>query len=83
MSKITFSKHAIIQLKERNVSRDQIKESFRSPDKIIKQSPNRFRLLKIVQKQGKDYLLVIVFERKRSSDEIITAFITSKVKKYL
>ena len=83
MQKIVFSKHARFQLKERNISEREVKESFKNPDRIIKQRPNRFRLLKVIRKQDKDYLLIIVFERKKSSDEIITAFITSKVKKYL
>lgn len=83
MRRIIFSKHARSQLKERNISEQEVKDSFKNPDKIVKQSSNRFRLVKIVQKHNKNYTLIIVFERKRTLDEIITVFLTSKIKKYL
>jgi len=83
MRKITFSKHARFQLKERNIPEQEVKDSFERSDKVIKQAPGRFRLIKVIQRFNKEYLLVVVFERKEFSNEVITVFITSKIKKYL
>ncbi|HBT81742.1 TPA: hypothetical protein DEB04_03425 [Candidatus Giovannonibacteria bacterium] len=83
MPKITFSAHARYQLKERNLSEREVKRALRNPDKIYKQSANRFRAIKMSRKQGKGYLVVVVYETINSTQEIITVFITSKIKKYL
>ena len=83
MPKIIFSKHARYQLKERNISEREIRKSIENPDKILKQSPQRFRLIKEIKRAGRSYILIVIFEQKNSFKEIITAFITSKVKKYL
>lgn len=83
MSKIIFSKHAHYQLKERNISQKEIRKSFENPDQVIKQSVKRFRLIKEVKRGGKNYLLVVIFEQRNSSKDVITAFITSKIKKYI
>lgn len=81
--KISFSTHALWQLKERNLTRIQIITVIRSPDKITKQAEIRFRAVKKFQKLRKKFLLVVVYDKYNSNVEIVTAFITSKIYKYL
>lgn len=83
MPKITFSKHARYQLRERNIPRKKVVDSFKNPDKIVKQSDKRTRLVKEIERAGKKYLLIIIFDQKDSIKEVITVFITSKIRKYL
>jgi hypothetical protein len=83
MKGVVFSTHARHQLKERRILPKEVRETLRNPDKIIQQPANRFQALKLFQKSGKVYLLIVVYEKKGNSVEVITAFITSKVRKYL
>ena len=81
--KIVFSKHTIYQLKERNIPIKEIRKYLKNPDKIIKQYSNRFRALKKLKILDKNYLLIIIFDKINSNIEIVTAFRTSKIRKYL
>ena len=80
---IIFSKHALYQLKEREISKEEVILALLNPDKIISQIDQRFKALKIVKRKRKKFLLVVVFEKTNSKKIIITAFLTSKIKKYL
>ena len=80
---ISFSGHAQYQLKERHIAQHEVIEIVRNPDKIIQQSSSRFCVFKITAKQEKTYLLVVIYDHANSSIEIVTAFYTSKIKKYL
>mgnify|MGYP001602231423 FL=1 len=81
--RLIFSNHALEQIKERNLSRDKVKEIVRKPDKIIQQSYVRFRAIRLLRRRKKSYLMIVVYDEKNSTKEIITAFITSKIRKYL
>lgn len=83
MGKIAFSKHAIFQMQERNLSEKEIMMAILDPDKIVRESFQKFQALKIIERKGKRYLLVVVLRNENSSKKIITAFLTSKIKKYL
>lgn len=83
LMRISFSNHALWQLKERNLTRIQIIAAIRSSGKVTKQAENRFRAVKKLQKLRKKNLLVVVYDRYNSNIEIVTAFITSKINKYL
>jgi len=80
---IVFSKHALYQLKEREISKEEVVLAFLNPNKIISQTNQRFKALKIVKRKRKKFLLIVVFEKANSKKIIITAFLTSKIKKYL
>lgn len=80
MLNITFTKHAIVQLKIRAISQAEIRLALISPDKIIKQTDSRCRAIKKMERR---YALVIIYEQDGDKIEIITAFKTSKINKYL
>ncbi|TRZ77168.1 DUF4258 domain-containing protein [bacterium] len=81
--KIIFSEHAKNQLKERNIAEIRVIEAITFPDKIVKQVNQRMQAVKIYTIQSKKYLLIVVFEQTNTVKTIITAFITSKIRKYL
>jgi hypothetical protein len=69
-----WTDHILLQLKERNLSKDAIENALRNPDGKIPGSKNRMVYHKLIS--GK--LLRIITE----GDLLITAYITDKVSKY-
>lgn len=83
MLKITFSDHAIYQMKERNLKEKLIKSALRNPDKTVLQFNFRKRAYRRFKYRHKNYLLIVIYEEQSSNKKIITAFVTSKTNKYL
>lgn len=83
MLKLQFTKHAKYQLSYRNISRKNIVKTISKPDRVIEQSAVRKKALKIVKKGAKMYVMVVVYEQSGNTAAVITAFLTSKLKKYL
>lgn len=83
MLKITFSDHAIYQMRERNIKEKLIKLALDKPDKITLQFNFRKRAYKRFKYRHKNYLLIVVYEEQSSNKKVITAFVTSKTNKYL
>lgn len=79
---IAFTDHAIHQMKERGISKESIIEASRRADAVIIQENNRRQAVKLFTAGKKHYCLVVIYEQKRFSKKIITAFITSKIRKY-
>ena len=80
---VTFSKHAMQQLQERNLSRAEVSLTVRRPQKIIEQVSGRFQAVRALYRQGKRYLLVVVYEKNNAHATVVTAFLTTKFKKFL
>jgi hypothetical protein len=78
---IKFSKHAEQQLKERNIDPELIQETLENPEQIITAGKNRNFAQRIYQRQGRDFLLRVIFS-EQGNPEIITMYWTSKVSKY-
>lgn len=81
--KIRFSEHALHQLKERKLSKAEVEHAIREPEKVIAQSSYRYCAIKPIRKHKKDYLLIVIYDETADQKEIVTAFITSKIEKYL
>ena len=81
--KIIFSKHAIFQIQERNLSELEIISTISYPDKIILQSQQKFQAIKLINQNHKKYLIIVVYRQKNSFKKVITAFLTTKIEKYL
>ncbi|MEK7629025.1 MAG: DUF4258 domain-containing protein [Patescibacteria group bacterium] len=80
---IYFTDHARYQFKERNISLAEVDRTVRRPDKILKQLSGRIRAVRRFKKQRKVYALVAVYEVRKHRIEVVTVFLTSKIKKYL
>jgi len=67
----------------REISEEAVSEAVRSPDRIVFQNDQRTRCVKYQTIEKKEKLLVVVVEKSDAGTLIITAFLTSKVHKYL
>ena len=81
--RIIFSDHARAQMNERNLTQEAILRAMGNSDKIVRQSGNRFAAQKLIQKNGKKYLLIVVYDEIGDTREVVTSFLTTKFKKYL
>lgn len=81
--KIIFSDHARAQMSERNIREDAILRAMGNPDKITRQDGNRFVAQRLIHKDGKKYLLIVVYDEREDTREVVTSFLTTKFKKYL
>lgn len=80
---VVFSEHALRQLMERNLSRAEVSLTVRRPQKVVRQASGRFQALRVLYRQSKRYLLIVIYEKEDARARIITAFLTTKSKKYL
>lgn len=81
--KIIFSEHARYQMLERNISEEEIISTLLAPNKIIKQTEEKIQAVKIIKQNRKKYLMVVIYREINSGKKVITAFLTTKFKKYL
>lgn len=74
-------------MKERSISKNDIEQACRFPDKVEYSSisKNRFLVKKVYFNSllKKDHLLMVVCEQEKHSLSIITVIDTSKISKYL
>lgn len=80
---IVFTDHARQQLKERNISESRVIMCLRKPEKIVREQGIRFRALKTIRTNSRHRLLVVAYDEGGQMKKVVTAFITSKIKKYL
>lgn len=77
---VVFSNHALYQLSERGISDNEVKSALINPDKIVQQAENRFQAVSRIDYK---YALVVIYDESHDKREIVTAFKTSKLSKYL
>ena len=80
---VVFTTHAIQQLKERGISKSFVADSIKTVSVIKKQSDGRFQYIKTYKEKQKAFLLIVIIEESEGELSVITAFKTSKIKKYL
>lgn len=76
---IQFTKHALKQIKIRNLEKADINATLSDPDKTLEDRFHNF----IAQKRIGNYLLRVVYLKEKDTKIIITAYKTSKFKKYI
>ena len=76
--KIVYTLHALERLRQRGITREQVEQCIRESDKTEK-----LEGLHEFIKRLNDKVLVVIFKESGGRIIIITAFKTSKVKKYL
>lgn len=81
--KIVLSDHARYQMRVRNLQVKDIRRAMKKPDGSILQPDGRIQVVKEETRSGKQYLIVVVFEVEKDVSTVVTAFRTSKIKKYL
>lgn len=83
MLNVVLTNHAIQQLKERRISKKFIITSIKKADIVKRQSDGRFQYIKAFEEKRKPFLLVVIIEKSVMELSVITAFKTSKIKKYI
>ena len=76
-----FSRHAERQLKERNIKPELVQETLENPEQVVAAGKNRKIAQRTYRRQGKDFLLRVVYSEK-DEPELVTMYWTSKVPKY-
>lgn len=81
--KIVFSNHARLQMKERCLNEFQVLRAVEHPHYGVKQSPTRTKIVSIITRKKKRYAMIVVYDQVGNEKEIVTTFLSSKLKKYL
>ena len=80
--KPVFSKHALAQMEQRDITKDRILTVITSPDTMTKQGNDILIYSKLVNDDIKDYLYRVFVNHLKEPELVITACKTSKIKKY-
>ena len=75
--KIEYTGYAEMKIRKRGLSKEQIENAIKNPDKILEGEEGR----KIAQKSISGYLLRVVFEHHGNTYKVITAYY-SKPERY-
>jgi hypothetical protein len=79
--RVKFTKHSLEQIERRRISKKLIKRfinNFNANDSIKAEN-----IIKIINKVSKSKLLIIICIFTPTECRIVTAYLTSKIKKYL
>ncbi len=77
--KVNFSYHAINRMKERGITKKEVIDTLKSPDKYELRG-DTFANMKMRKNK---HLLIVVFKRLVNGYKVIIVIDTSKVEKYL
>lgn len=80
---IQFSDHAEIQMNERNIDKLMVLETLKNPLQIFSSKNNRRIAQKIFKIEDKDFLLRVIYEDFDNIIKVITAYLTTKIKKFV
>lgn len=76
---LIYTKHVLIRMKIRNISHLEIEETLKTSNQILKDDFGNH----IVQKTFGKYLIRVFYRLENQNTVIITAYRTSKFKKYI
>ena len=74
--------HARFQMGRRGISEEELGRVLRDPEEILEVCPHRFVYQSRLRRRGKVYLLRVVVDVGTKVPEVVTAYLTSKVRKY-
>ena len=82
MEKIEFSEYAGLQAQERKIEKQDILDTIKSPGQVLLGRKGRKIAQKKLNREGEKGLLRVIYEEKTDTQVVITAYWTSKIKKY-
>ncbi|WP_338824223.1 hypothetical protein MHOCP_23320 [Moorella humiferrea] len=80
--KLRYTAHAEKQIMERKLAKKLVEETINNPEQTILQGHNVLIYQKVYQERGKEYLLRVAVKLSDDSQVVLTAYRTSKIKKY-
>ena len=82
MGKVIFSKHAIAQMENRDISMETVLKVLENPNEIITSGDQIIYQSIIVLNNTKEYLVRIIVNSIKVPNMVITVYKTSKIQKY-
>ena len=82
MEQFIFSKHAIAQMENRNISMETVLKVLKNPNEIIISGDQIIYQSIIVLNNTKEYLVRIIVNSIKVPNMVITVYKTSKIQKY-
>jgi hypothetical protein len=82
MPAIDFTDYSRMQMLERELSEDLVRQAFAEPDEIVMGDRDRKVVHKRLGPAFRNHLLRVVFEEADDRWLVITVYVTSKVEKY-
>lgn len=79
MDKVIFTKHALDRMEERDISKTEVYDCFRNPDRSCKKDG---KVLSMKLRQNAQ-VLIVVYEQKKSIKVVISVISSSNIRKYL
>ena len=79
---IKFSSHALFQIQERRIPKEEVERVIKNPEKVIRKSKYRYIAQGKTKFNGTTFLLRVVYDKINSEKEIVTVYRTSKLEKY-
>ena len=80
--RIIYSSHAEEQLKERDISKQQINIILNQPQQVLAAKKGRKIAQSIVKLERIEFLVRIIYIEKMDCYEVVTVYKTTKIKKY-
>jgi hypothetical protein len=75
---IKYIPHALARMEERGIPKELVEDTLKHPDKVIEGYLGR----KVAQKNINGKVVRIIYEEDGENIVVVTAYITSKLKKY-
>jgi hypothetical protein len=84
MEKINFSDHALFQMNRRDISESEVVGVIQNPELTVEVRPGRVVFQSLLMKGApvKAFLLRVFVDVRKSGDEVVTVYRTSKIDKY-
>ena len=79
---VRFTPYAEARVRRRKLSREQVRQVAENPDQIIDEDDRRVAQSRFVDSTGREYILRVVYETEGEDKLVVTAYRTSKVRKY-
>lgn len=77
-----LTSHLLQQAGRRGLSLDRVRDALAEPDSIGELRPGRFVAQKAFEEEGRTYLLRVIVDVDRQPPEAVSAYRTSKIRKY-
>lgn len=80
-----FTEHALFEMKRRGITKQEVVRTLSFPEQVIKVRKGRVVFQSLIKrgKPPRTYLLRVFVDKDRNPAEIVTAYFTSKIGKYL
>jgi hypothetical protein len=80
--KITLAKHALDQLREREIGEAAVRDVITQPEQVLPGHKGRKIAQKRLVMEGGQWLLRVIYEEHEDELLVVTTYLTTKIEKY-